>query len=87
MTIRAMRRKHGIPDSDCRPFAVAYAAATRARAEREAQDRLQANNVTEELPAINNQVPLSDAHGLRRRAAEPGVWNFFVIYCLDLIGI
>ncbi|KAG2369758.1 hypothetical protein BDR07DRAFT_1388271 [Suillus spraguei] len=65
-----MRRKHGIPDSDCRPFAVAYAAATRARAEREAQDRLQANNVTEEPPAINNQVPLPDAHGLRRRAAE-----------------
>ncbi|KAG1768662.1 hypothetical protein EDD22DRAFT_871454 [Suillus occidentalis] len=68
---KAMRRKHGIPDSDCRPFAVAYAAATRARAEREAQDRLQANNVTEEPPAINNQVPFSDAHGLRRRAAEP----------------
>ncbi|KAG2748427.1 hypothetical protein P692DRAFT_20804942 [Suillus brevipes Sb2] len=68
---KAMRRKHGIPDSDCRPFAVAYAAATRARAEREAQDRLQANKVTEELPAINNQVPFSDAHGLRRRAAEP----------------
>ncbi|KAG2110770.1 hypothetical protein BD769DRAFT_1392223 [Suillus cothurnatus] len=70
---KAMRRKHGIPDSDCRPFAVAYAAATRARAEREAQDRLQANNVTEESPAINNQVPLPDAHGLRRRAAEPAV--------------
>ncbi|KAG2073550.1 hypothetical protein BDR04DRAFT_1094459 [Suillus decipiens] len=67
---KAMRRRHGIPDSDCRPFAVAYAAATRARAEREAQDRLQANNVTEEPPAINNQVPLPDAHGLRRRAAE-----------------
>ncbi|KAG1815707.1 uncharacterized protein BJ212DRAFT_238196 [Suillus subaureus] len=68
---KAMRRKHGIPDSDCRPFAVAYAAATRARAEREAQDRLQANNVTEELSVINNQVPLPDMHGLRRRAAEP----------------
>ncbi|KAG1806520.1 uncharacterized protein HD556DRAFT_318472 [Suillus plorans] len=67
---KAMRRKHGIPDSDCRPFAVAYAAATRARAEREAQDRIQANNVTEEPPAINNQVPLVDAHGLRRRAAD-----------------
>ncbi|KAG2349205.1 hypothetical protein BDR05DRAFT_408625 [Suillus weaverae] len=70
---KAMRRKHGIPDSDCRPFAVAYAAATRARTEREAQDRLQANNVTEESSAINNQVPLSDAHGLRRRAAEPAM--------------
>ncbi|KAG2060212.1 hypothetical protein BDR06DRAFT_926887, partial [Suillus hirtellus] len=84
---KAMRRKHGIPDSDCRPFAVAYAAATRARAEREAQDRIQANNVTEEPPAINNQVPLADAHGLRRRAAESGVCNFFVFCCLDLIVI
>ncbi|KIK29114.1 hypothetical protein PISMIDRAFT_6994, partial [Pisolithus microcarpus 441] len=36
---KAMRRKHGIPDSDCRPFAVAYAAANRARTEREARER------------------------------------------------
>ncbi|KAG0703929.1 hypothetical protein DFH29DRAFT_1040481 [Suillus ampliporus] len=68
---KAMRRKHGIPDSDCRPFAVAYAAATRARAEREAQERLQVNKFTEERPAIDHQVPLPDLYGLRRRAAEP----------------
>ncbi|KAG1752487.1 uncharacterized protein EDB91DRAFT_1102881 [Suillus paluster] len=71
MTIRAMRRKHGIPDSDCRPFAVAYAAATRARAEREAQERITTNKVTEERPETGYQAPLLDAHGLRRRAAEP----------------
>lgn len=40
---RAMRRKHGIPDSDCRPFAVAYAAARRAHLEREAHDRKKTN--------------------------------------------
>lgn len=32
---RAMRRKHGIPDDDHRPFNVAYAASQRARQERE----------------------------------------------------
>ncbi|OAX43269.1 hypothetical protein K503DRAFT_200532 [Rhizopogon vinicolor AM-OR11-026] len=68
---KAMRRKHGIPDSDCRPFAVAYAAATRARAEREAKERQNTNKVTVERPAMDPQVPSSDAHGLRRRAAEP----------------
>ncbi|KAH8105982.1 hypothetical protein BXZ70DRAFT_904066 [Cristinia sonorae] len=34
-----MRRRHGIPDNDHRPFNVAYAAATRARQELEAEAR------------------------------------------------
>ena len=68
-----MRRKHGIPDSDCRPFAVAYAAATRARADREAHERQNPGKVTEERPAMDHRVPLSDAQGLKRRTAEPGV--------------
>jgi len=83
---RAMRRKHGIPDSDCRPFAVAYAAATRARAEREANDRQNANKVTVERPAMDHLPPSSDSHGLRRRAAEPGAWSFFVLCGLYLIN-
>lgn len=80
---RAMRRKHGIPDSDCRPFAVAYAAATRARAEREAQERQNVNKVTVQRPAMDHSVPPSDAHVLRRRAAEPGGWSFFVLCSLQ----
>ncbi|KAJ8588933.1 hypothetical protein M405DRAFT_818908 [Rhizopogon salebrosus TDB-379] len=68
---KAMRRKHGIPDSDCRPFAVAYAAATRARTEREAQEKQNANKVQVERPVMEHPLPLSDTHGLRRRAAEP----------------
>jgi hypothetical protein len=34
-----MRRRHGIPDNDHRPFNVAYAAAMRARQDREAVKR------------------------------------------------
>lgn len=34
-----MRRRHGIPDHDHRPFNVAYAAAMRARQENEAAKR------------------------------------------------
>lgn len=69
---RAMRRKHGIPDSDCRPFAVAYAAATRARGEREAQERQNSSKLKLERPIMDQPVPSSVTHGLRRRAAEPG---------------
>ena len=38
---RATRRKHGIPDTDNRPFNVAYAAAVTARKENEARKTLQ----------------------------------------------
>lgn len=36
---RQMRRRHGIPDNDHRPFNVAYAAANKARLQREAGER------------------------------------------------
>ena len=36
-----MRRRHGIPDDDNRPFNVAYAAALQARKTREGMGRLQ----------------------------------------------
>lgn len=36
---RSMRRRHGIPDNDHRPFNVAYAAAKRAQKEREAKEK------------------------------------------------
>lgn len=36
---RSMRRRHGIPDHDHRPFNVAYAAAKRAQREREAEEK------------------------------------------------
>ncbi|KAF9226753.1 hypothetical protein BS17DRAFT_502327 [Gyrodon lividus] len=71
-----MRRKHGIPDSDCRPFAVAYPAAKHARAEREAQERKKTtNHVSNHLsPALDQRTNvLIDAHGLRRRVAETTV--------------
>lgn len=38
-SFRAMRRRHGIPDNDHRPFNVAYAAVMRARQEDEATTR------------------------------------------------
>ncbi|KIJ20429.1 hypothetical protein PAXINDRAFT_166484 [Paxillus involutus ATCC 200175] len=73
---KAMRRKHGIPDSDCRPFAVAYAAARRARTEREAQERNKTTNHVPDhfLPAVDQRTNARiDAHGLRRRIPETTV--------------
>lgn len=70
-----MRRKHGIPDSDCRPFAVAYAAAKRAHLEREAQDRKKMTNYASDhnLPAVDQRTDAQkDARGLRRRVPENG---------------
>ena len=72
---RAMRRKHGIPDSDCRPFAVAYAAAKRAHLEREAQDRKKTTNYVSDhnSPAVDQRTDAQkDACGLRRRVPETG---------------
>lgn len=72
-----MRRKHGIPDTDCRPFAVAYAAANRARAEREANER---NKLAGHVPSVSDHrdsehrnAPTDAPHGqhnLRRRLPE-----------------
>ncbi|KAI6166219.1 hypothetical protein EDD17DRAFT_1546232 [Pisolithus thermaeus] len=77
---KAMRRKHGIPDSDCRPFAVAYAAANRARTEREARER---NKLASHVPSASVNLhpggsqhripPVGAPHGdhqLRRRLPE-----------------
>ncbi|KAF8450679.1 hypothetical protein L210DRAFT_2404644 [Boletus edulis BED1] len=74
--LRAMRRKHGIPDSDCRPFAVAYAAAKRAHLEREAQDRKKTTNYVSDHnpPAVDQRTnPQEDACLLRRRVPETSV--------------
>ncbi|KAG8218501.1 hypothetical protein J3R82DRAFT_4134 [Butyriboletus roseoflavus] len=73
---KAMRRKHGIPDSDCRPFAVAYAAAKRAHLEREAQDRKKTTNYVSDhnSPAVDQRTHAQkDARGLRRRVPETTV--------------
>lgn len=40
-----MRRRHGIPDNDHRPFNVAYAAVVRARQEKEAAQKAKAKAV------------------------------------------
>lgn len=51
----SMRRRHGIPDNDHRPFNVAYAAVVRARQEREAASRrvkLQ-NTIHDQQPGQN----------------------------------
>ncbi|KAG9317324.1 hypothetical protein JVU11DRAFT_1522 [Chiua virens] len=74
---KAMRRKHGIPDSDCRPFAVAYAAAKRAHLEREAQDRkkMATNYVADHhSPVVDQRTDAQkDARGLRKRVPETTV--------------
>ncbi|KAG6332921.1 hypothetical protein ID866_6163 [Astraeus odoratus] len=78
---KAMRRKHGIPDTDCRPFAVAYAAANRARADREARER---NKLAGHVPSASGHhkpggeqprnapvdAPHGQPHQLRRRLPE-----------------
>jgi hypothetical protein len=48
LSIRATRRRHGIPDSDKRPFNVAYAAA-RARLEEEARAANRPRNILAEM--------------------------------------
>lgn len=67
-----MRRKHGIPDSDCRPFAVAYAAAKRAHLEREAHDRKKTTKCVSDhnSPAVEQTNAQKDARALRRRVPE-----------------
>ncbi|KAF8345570.1 hypothetical protein F5887DRAFT_1158792 [Amanita rubescens] len=55
----AMRRKHGIPDDDHRPFNVAYAAVQRARQEREALRSAKSrpmNNMPREQPRSSAQL-------------------------------
>lgn len=52
-----MRRRHGIPDNDHRPFNVAYAAVVRARQEKEAAQKAK----------VTQLVPQND-----RRSAQTG---------------
>jgi hypothetical protein len=87
-----MRRKHGIPDSDCRPFAVAYAAARRARTEREAQERNKTTNHVPDhfLPAVDQRTNARiDAHGLRRRIPETSesIKTYFQVNVFDIINL
>ena len=59
---RAMRRRHGIPDDDSRPFNVAYAAALQARKAREGKGRSQ--------ESIIRVVPFEDTD---ERSGQPGM--------------
>ncbi|KAI5993644.1 hypothetical protein EDD15DRAFT_2438691 [Pisolithus albus] len=80
ITERRCVENTGIPDSDCRPFAVAYAAANRARTEREARER---NKLASHVPSASvhphsgdsqHRIPPVGAphgdHQLRRRLPE-----------------
>lgn len=49
-----MRRRHGIPDNDHRPFNVAYAAVLRARQEKEAAQKAKA---TQSVPLHDRRNP------------------------------
>ncbi|KAI0824768.1 hypothetical protein BC628DRAFT_1419875 [Trametes gibbosa] len=57
---KAMRRRHGIPDDDYRPFNVAYAAALQARKKREGKSHGVAQQVPQGLPVEGgSQLPSS----------------------------
>ncbi|TCD70798.1 hypothetical protein EIP91_001488 [Steccherinum ochraceum] len=60
---KAMRRRHGIPDNDHRPFNVAYAAAARARQELEAEAR------RSRRASIEPQASLHTSNQLRTTAS------------------
>ena len=80
---RAMRRRHGIPDDDHRPFNVAYAAVVNARRERETTgDR----DVASGTP-IRNAL----ADGQRQRQGQtklPGTLrSLMVLYALLMISL
>ena len=71
--LRATRRRHGIPDTDNRPFNVAYAAAMTARKENEARKNLQLRQRTiEEASPVPSPTRKSfglDAKQLRKRVS------------------
>ncbi|PFH49253.1 hypothetical protein AMATHDRAFT_63529 [Amanita thiersii Skay4041] len=74
----SMRRRHGIPDSDHRPFAVAYAAVQQARERREALASIARNKT--KLSEKRQQAQAHANQDIRHRAAgssnnvEPA-WN------------
>lgn len=78
-----MRRRHGIPDNDHRPFNVAYAAATRARQEAEAGVK-RSRRTSMELQAWSHTsshlytVPTNNA---RQRYSQSGM------YLAQLVGV
>lgn len=57
-----MRRRHGIPDSDHRPFNVAYAAASKTRLERDAGVRNRSR--------LNSQTPQTSTTATQQRAGS-----------------
>ena len=62
-----MRRRHGIPDSDHRPFNVAYAAASKARSEREASEKSRSrlgSAAPAASSAVNGQAAARQRHGI-----------------------
>ncbi|KAI0921711.1 hypothetical protein AcW2_006600 [Taiwanofungus camphoratus] len=70
---KALRRRHGIPDNDNRPFNVAFAAANRARQERaeKREAQLQGQNDVQQLPPPpptgRPYAPQPDSSSLRHR--------------------
>lgn len=69
---RATRRRHGIPDSDHRPFNVAYAAALRARQEREAEGTGRGRRAGVQ-PLSQKQASSTDGQGIRQRLNHSGM--------------
>lgn len=67
-----MRRRHGIPDDDHRPFNVAYAAVVRTRKDREAQDRTKAKQQNA-APPRDQRNALAEAQIIRQRFADAGM--------------
>jgi hypothetical protein len=65
-----MRRRHGIPDNDHRPFNVAYAAAKRAEKEHEAEKSGKSKHSGEVAPsAIRREQGLLQPETARPRPA------------------
>ena len=63
---RQMRRRHGIPDSDHRPFTVAYAAAQKVRLESATGERTRSRvgSTTPASTAGNGQAAVRQRHGI-----------------------
>ncbi len=66
----ATRRRHGIPDSDLRPFNVAYSEAT-TRAREEGQRQPKPRPIPRQQPSIVDLSELSQEQIIRNRT---GIW-------------
>ncbi|KAI0082488.1 hypothetical protein K474DRAFT_1694340, partial [Panus rudis PR-1116 ss-1] len=68
---KAMRRRHGIPDSDHRPFNVAYAAAQRARQEQEAEEKGRSRpSSLQPVRGGQQATPSAETQGARQRLSR-----------------